>query len=69
MPAESIGNYLKLAKFCPDPLAADVVEIDRISVFVSRYAQHGTPRNQDTLGRMREAVEGIQKLKAEAATD
>ena len=69
MPAESIGNYLKLAKFCPDPLAADVVEIDKISAFVSKYAQHGTPRNQDTLGRMQEAVEGIQKLKAEAATD
>lgn len=69
MPAESIGNYLKLAEACPDPLAADSREIDRISTFVSKYAQHGTPRNKDTLERMREAVEGIHKSKAKAATD
>ena len=27
MPAEAIGNYLKLAEFCPDPSGADAGEI------------------------------------------
>ncbi|MGV3486172.1 MAG: hypothetical protein ACO1RT_17270 [Planctomycetaceae bacterium] len=66
MPAESIGNYLKLAEFCPDPAGADAVEVARISAFVTAYADHGTARNRDTLGRMREALEGIKKSKAEA---
>jgi len=67
MPAEAIGHYLKLAEFCPDPLAADTDDFERISAFVNKHAGDGTPRNQDTLGRMREAVEGIRKIKVEAS--
>jgi hypothetical protein len=67
MPAEAIGHYLKLAEFCPDPLAADADDFERISAFVNKHAGDGTPRNQDTFGRMREAVEGIRKMKVEAS--
>lgn len=67
MPAEAIGRYLKLAAFCPDPVAADAAEVDAIAAFVSEHAGRGTPRNQDTLGRMAEAVEGIRTTKAAAA--
>lgn len=69
MPAESIGHYLTLAEFCPDPSLADAMELDRISAFVRQYAGHGTPRNLDTLGRMQEALEGIAKSKVEALSD
>ena len=66
MPTESIDHYLKLAEFCPNPLAADPIAVDNIAGFVSEHAGHGTSRNQDTLRRMQEAVEGIRRTKAEA---
>jgi hypothetical protein len=69
MPAASIEHYLKLAANCPDPLAANADEIDVIAAFVERHAGSGTPRNQDTLVRMREAVEGIRGAKAAAAAE
>ena len=68
MPAEAIGYYLKLADFCRDPLAADSGEFERIAAFVSKQAGRGTPRNRDSLARMREAVEGIQQTRAAAAS-
>jgi hypothetical protein len=66
MPAEAIGHYLKLAEFCPNPLTAEAAEVERIAAFVSEYAGRGTPRNQDTLKRMQEALDGIRKMNAEA---
>lgn len=68
MPAEAIGHYLRLASFCPDPTSADLTEIDAIAAFVKEYAGTGTPRNQDTLARMQEALNGIRKTKSETAT-
>ena len=67
MPAEAIEYYLKLAEFCPDPTTADPAKLERISKFVSEYACKGTPRNQDTLARMQEAVDGILKVKNAAS--
>jgi hypothetical protein len=64
MPGEAIGHYLKLAEFCRNPAAADPAEVDRIATFVSEHAAKGTPRNQDTLARMQEAVDGVRKSKA-----
>jgi hypothetical protein len=68
MPVEAIGYYLKLAEFCPNPAAADAAEVERIAAFVSKHAGKGTPRNQDTLARMQEALAGIRKTKAATAT-
>jgi hypothetical protein len=61
MPPEAIGHYLKLASFCPNPAAADATALERIAAFVSDHAGKGTPRNQDTFARMREAVDGIRR--------
>jgi hypothetical protein len=66
MPSEAIDHYLKLAEFCPNPLAAEPAAVEGIAAFVSEHAGHGTPRNQDTLARMQEAVDGIRRTKAEA---
>ena len=64
MPPEAIDHYLKLAASCPDPLAADPAIIEGAAEFVSKHAGQGTPRNQDTLARMQEALEGIARTKA-----
>ncbi|WP_442506379.1 hypothetical protein SH528x_005220 [Novipirellula sp. SH528] len=69
VPSEAIAHYLKLDEFCADPLAADAGEFERISAFVSKHTGHGTPRKQDTLRRMQEAVEGIRKTKADAVSE
>jgi hypothetical protein len=66
MPPEAIGHYLKLAEFCPNPAAADAEEVERIAAFVAEHAGRGTPRNQDTLARMQEALEGTQIAKSAA---
>ena len=58
---------LKLAELCPNPAAADLGQIEAVSSFVSALADAGTRRNQDTLRRMREAIDGIQKVKSDAA--
>lgn len=67
MPAESIARYLQLADYCPNPTAADAAEVDLIDAFVSKHAGRGTPRNRDTLARMREAIDGIRKKRSESA--
>ena len=66
MPAEAINHYLKLADLCPNPTSASSGELETISLFVSACSGTGTPRNQDTLRRMREAIDGIQKAATEA---
>ena len=67
MPAEAIGHYLRLADLCPNPTSADSGQIEAISSFVSAHAGIGTPRNQDTLRRMQEAIDGVRKFKTDAA--
>lgn len=71
MPGESIVVYLKLAALCPDPKQAertaapkkqggpDSLPLTEIETFVRKYAHHGTARNQDTMQRMQEALDGI----------
>lgn len=72
MPADSIRRYLTLARMCPEPDKADDDQFAGIAEFVERHAGRGTLRNQDTLARMHEAVEGIRnaknKLRAKATT-
>jgi hypothetical protein len=67
MPPEAIAHYLKLADFCPNPAAADTAEVDKIAAFVAEHSGSGTPRNQDTLARMNEAIEGIRMTKTDSA--
>jgi hypothetical protein len=69
MPSEAIDHYLKLAEFCPNPLTAESAAIEAIATFVSEHAGHGTSRNQDTIARMQEAVDGIRRTKAEAPAE
>jgi len=66
MPADSIQQYLALAGMCPEPAKADEKELARIVQFVDLHAGRGSPRNKDTLGRMREAIDGIRRVKAKA---
>ena len=65
MPSDAIAKYLTLAELCPKPLEADGKVIDVIDEFVARFADKGTPRNRDTLMRMREAIDGMRKYRAE----
>lgn len=67
MPAEAITHYLKLAGYCPNPAGANEQELDAIASFVDANARRGTARNRDTIGRMREAIEGIRNARASAA--
>ena len=45
---------------------ADAAELKRIAAFVKSYAGKGTARNRDTMERMREAVEGVGKVREAA---
>ncbi len=65
MPPDSIDKYLTLAELCPRPLEPDLRVIDVIDEFVTQFADKGTPRNRDTLMRMREVIDGIKKYRAE----
>jgi hypothetical protein len=65
MPPESIDHYLQLAEFCPNPQSAEPEAIERVAAFVSGHVHRGTPRNQDTLARMQEALAGIRKMKTD----
>lgn len=67
MPPDSIGHYLSLAKMCPKPTEADEKELGRVAGFVDQNAGRGTPRNKDTLQRMREAIDGIRAARAKAS--
>lgn len=61
MPAEAIRDYRALSDMCFDPPKADMRRVALIDAFVTACAAKGTARNQDTLARMREAIEGIRK--------
>lgn len=63
MPALAIQHYLKLASFCPNPLAASASDLAAIEAFVNTHTGLGTLRNRDTLRRMREALDGISSVR------
>jgi hypothetical protein len=63
MPAEAIGHYAMLSKMCGNPRAIKEDALAPIDAFVRTYAERGTPRNRDTLARMREAIDGIRKVR------
>jgi hypothetical protein len=65
MPAKSIHHYLTLAGSCPDPKNVDPEVLSTIDEFVHSYSGKGTLRNQDTLRRMREAIDGIRSVRRE----
>jgi hypothetical protein len=69
MPPESIDRYLRLASSCVDPRAAPEEDLRAIEAFVAARAGSGTPRNRDTLARMREALEGIRKTREAAGKE
>ena len=53
----------------PFPLDANPKVIDAIDGFVTRHAGRGTPRNQDTLLRMREAIDGMRRYREERSQE
>lgn len=63
-PAEAIGHYLALADLCPQPKQATDAALRPIERFVAEWEHKGTPRQRDTLARMREALNGIHKTRA-----
>ena len=65
VPAEAIRHYLALADACPEPREVDPDSLVVIDEFVARHANRGTPRNRDTFARMREALDGISRQRAE----
>lgn len=67
MPPDAIHKHLTLADLCPKPLKADAKVIDAIDEFVARFAEKGTPRNRDTLLRMRQAIDGMRRHRAKQA--
>jgi hypothetical protein len=63
MPAEAIAHYVTLSKMCGNPRAVKEEALAPIDAFVQTHADRGTPRNRDTLARMREAIDGIRKVR------
>jgi hypothetical protein len=68
MPAESIACYLELADLCPKAVNADRDRLARLDEFVKARAETGTARNRDTFARMKQALWGIHREQAIAAT-
>jgi hypothetical protein len=66
-PAEAIDGYLRLCQLCRAPQATNDGELQGLTAFVARHERQGTPRNRDTLYRMREAVEGLRQLRGAAS--
>lgn len=65
MPPEAIRHYAALQRMCRTPLQAGDEFLAPIEKFVAAHARSGTPRNRDTVGRMREAIEGFRKVRSE----
>jgi hypothetical protein len=64
MPDDAIRHYRTLAEFCPRPEDIESATLDAIDAFVIAHAGRGTPRNRDTLMRMREALDGMIRYRA-----
>jgi hypothetical protein len=63
MPPEAIQHYLTLSELCRTPAQATEQVLRPIEAFVGGHDGKGTPRNRDTLARMREAIEGFRKTR------
>jgi len=64
MPPEAISNYLALQEMCHTPAKASEAFLVPIEQFTNRFAHFGTPRNQDTIRRMQEAIAGFRKVRS-----
>jgi hypothetical protein len=65
MPADAIVHYLALQEMCHTPKNATDEFLIPIERFTTQFAQFGTPRNQDTIRRMQEAIAGFRKVRFE----
>jgi hypothetical protein len=63
MPPEAIVDYLALQQMCHTPAKSSEEFLAPIEKFTTRFAQFGTPRNRDTIRRMREAIAGFRKVR------
>jgi len=65
MPQEAIHHYAALQEMCRTPKQANDAFLNPIEEFVKVHANSGTPRNRDTFSRMRVAIDGFRKVRAE----
>jgi hypothetical protein len=63
MPPEAIVHYLALQEMCHTPAKATEDFLAPIEQFTNQFAHFGTPRNQDTIRRMQEAIAGFRKVR------
>ena len=63
MPPEAIVHYLALQEMCRTPAKATEDFLAPIEQLTNRFAHFGTPRNQDTIRRMQEAIAGFRKVR------
>lgn len=61
MPADAAAQYQKLCGFCFKPNETSKQAVAELDAFVTAHAGRGSARNSDTLGRMREAVDGLRQ--------
>jgi hypothetical protein len=66
MPPEAIVDYLALQDMCHTPANATDEFLAPIERFTTQFARFGTPRNQDTIRRMQEAIAGFRKVRGHA---
>ena len=66
MPKGAITTYLALADACFNPASTGDALLSDAQSLVDQHAKSGTARNQDTLARMAEAVNGLKQIKAAA---
>lgn len=64
MPPEAIHHYLALQEMCRTPGQASDAFLAPIEQFTTRFAHYGTPRNQDTIHRMQEAIAGFRQVRS-----
>ena len=64
MPPHAIDYYLALQQMCHTPRQATEDFLGPIERFAEQHAQFGTPRNRDTIRRMREAIAGFRQVRS-----
>ena len=69
MPKGAITTYLALADACFNPPSASDALLSEAQSLLDKHAKSGTARNQDTLARMAEAVDGLKRIKAAAKAE
>jgi hypothetical protein len=63
MPEAAIEHYMALSRLCATPDEATEEVLQPMEGLLEHYDGRGTPRNRDTLARMREAVEGFRQVR------